>query len=106
VDVDGYNLFPEFADVMLTSVMKNMDNSVFDVIDATMKDEFNGCGVYVGDLVNAGVGLASYHDLEDAVPDELKDEVEALEQDIINGVITDTGCISYPEHCPGGLYGE
>ena len=33
VDVDGYNLLPEARDVMLTSVMKNMDNSVYDVIE-------------------------------------------------------------------------
>lgn len=104
VDVDGYVLLPEAADVMLTSVLKNMDNSVFDVIDATMKGNFNGCGVYVGDLVNGGVGIAPYHDLEDTVPADLKAEVEQLKQDIIDGVITDTGCISYPDWCPGGLY--
>jgi basic membrane protein A len=104
VDVDGYNLLPEAADVLLTSVLKNMDTSVYDVIKATMDGEFNGCGVYVGSLDNGGVGLAPYHDLESAVPDELKAEVEALQQDIIDGVITDTGCISYPDWCPGGLY--
>ena len=104
VDVDGYNLLPEASDVMLTSVMKNMDNSVYDVIKATMNDEFDGCGVYVGELANGGVGIAGYHDLESAVPDDLKAEVEALEKAIISGEITDTGCISYPEHCPGGLY--
>jgi basic membrane protein A len=104
VDVDGYDLLPEARDVLLTSVLKNMDNSVFDVIKATKNDNFNGCGVYVGSLDNDGVGLAPYHDLADEVPQELKDEIEALKQDIIDGVITDTGCISYPEHCPGGLY--
>jgi basic membrane protein A len=104
VDVDGVNLFPDESDVILTSVMKKMDNSVYDVIKATMDGEFNGCGVYVGDLVNDGVGIAPYHDLESAIPDELKAEVEELRQKIISGEITDTGCISYPQHCPGGLY--
>lgn len=104
VDVDGYNLLPEARDVMLTSVMKNMDNSVFDVIKATMEGNFDGCGVYIGDLENEGVGIAPYHDLESAVPDELKAEVEELRQQIVSGEITDTGCISYPQHCPGGLY--
>ena len=50
VDVDGYNLLPEARDVMLTSVLKNMDNSVFDVISATRDGSFQGCGVYVGAL--------------------------------------------------------
>jgi basic membrane protein A len=104
VDVDGVNLFPEASDVLLTSVMKNMDNSVYDVIESTMNGNFNGCGVYVGSLDNAGVGIAPYHDLESAVPDELKAEVEELEQKIISGEITDTGCVSYPQHCPPGLY--
>jgi basic membrane protein A len=85
VDVDGYNLLPEARDVMLTSVMKNMDNSVFDVIKATMDGDFKGCDVYVGDLENSGVGLASYHDLDGTVPAELKTEVEELQQDIISG---------------------
>lgn len=104
VDVDGYNLLTSARDVMLTSVMKNMDNSVYDVIKASMEGNFNGCGVYVGGLENAGVGIAPYHDLDSQVPAELKAEVEELAQKIISGEITDTGCISYPQHCPGGLY--
>ncbi len=104
VDVDGYNALTGVQDVILTSVMKNMDNSVFDVIKAAMDGTFNGCGVYVGDLVNEGVGLAPYHDLESAVPADLQAEVEALKAKIVSGEITDTGCVSYPDYCPGGLY--
>ncbi len=104
VDVDGYNALTGVQDVILTSVLKNMDNSVFDVIKAAMDGTFNGCGVYVGDLVNEGVGLAPYHDLESAVPADLKAEVEALKAKIVSGEITDTGCLSYPDYCPGGLY--
>jgi basic membrane protein A len=104
VDIDGFYLWPQHHDVMLTSVMKNMDNSVFDVIEAAMKGNFNGCGVYVGDLDNEGVGIAPYHSLDSAVPAWLKAEVEAVKAEIVSGQITDTGCISYPQHCPGGLY--
>ncbi len=104
VDVDGYNLFPEARDVLLTSVMKNMDTSVFTVIKDTMDGNFNGCGVYVGDLANGGVGLSPYHDLDSAVPDDLKAEVEDLAAKIVSGEISDTGCISFPDYCPGGLY--
>ena len=104
VDVDGYNLLPTARDVLLTSVMKNMDNSCYDVIKATKDGNFDGCGVYVGDLENNGVGIASYHDLDSAVPDDLKKEVEDLKAKIISGEISDTGCISFPAYCPGGLY--
>jgi basic membrane protein A len=104
VDVDGYNLLPEARDVLLTSVMKNMDNSVFDVIKGAKEGNFDGCGVYIGSLENGGVGIAPYHDLEGSVPGTLKQEIIELTQKIISGEISDTGCISYPEHCPGGLY--
>jgi basic membrane protein A len=104
VDVDGYNLLETARDVLLTSVMKNMDNSVFDVIKAAMEGNFLGCGTYIGDLANAGVGLAPYHDLDSAVPADLKAEIEDLQAKIISGEISDTGCISYPDWCPGGLY--
>jgi basic membrane protein A len=104
VDVDGYNLLPEARDVLLTSVMKRMDNSCYAVIKDTMAGNFKGCGVYIGDLANGGVGLAAYHDLDSIVPADLKAEVEDLQKKIISGEIADTGCISYPQHCPGGLY--
>ena len=104
VDVDGYNLLPEAGDVMLTSVMKNMDTSCYDVIKAVMDDKFDGCGVYVGTLENGGVGIASYHDLEDAIPADLKAEIEGLREKVSSGEIKDTGCISYPDSCPPGLY--
>jgi basic membrane protein A len=50
------------------------------------------------------VGIAPYHDLEAAIPDDLKAEIADLQAKIISGEISDTGCLSYPEHCPGGLY--
>ena len=103
VDFDAYDLLSEARDVMLTSVMKNMGNSVFDVIESAVNGTFAGCTDYVGTIANGGVGLASFHDLADEVPDALKDEIEALEAKIFSGEITDTGCVSYPEWC-GGLY--
>ena len=104
VDTDGYISLPGVQDVILTSVMKKMDNSVFDVIQGAMEGNFDGCGTYVGDMVNDGVGIAPYHDLESAVPDDLKAEVEALAAEISSGERTDTGCVSFPAYCPGGLY--
>ena len=104
VDTDGYESLSGVQDVILTSVMKVMDVAVFSIVEETMAGDFQGCGTYVGDLANGGVGLAPYHDLENEIPDDLKAEVEALAEAILSGEITDTGCVSYPEHCPGGLY--
>lgn len=104
VDTDGYNSLTGVQDVILTSIMKNMDNSVFDVIKAVQDDQFQGCGVYVGDMANGGVGIAPYHDLESMVPAELAQEIEELQAKIISGEISDTGCLSFPDYCPIGLY--
>jgi basic membrane protein A len=43
---------------------------------------------YVGTLENDGVGIAPYHDFEDEVPDELKQEIDDLRQQIIDGSLT------------------
>ena len=106
VDVDGFNMKPLATahDVLLTSVMKNMDNSVYDVIKAAMEGKFQGCGVYVGSMSNGGVGIAPYHDVASKVPADLQAEVEDLKNKISSGEIADTGCVSYPDWCPGGLY--
>ena len=104
IDFDGYNIIPEARDVMLTSVVKNIDNSVYDVIKAAKSGNFQGCGAYIGDLANSGVGIAPYHDLSNIIPDSLKDEIEELKAQIISGEIKDTGCTSYPIYCPIGLY--
>ena len=104
VDTDGYYSVPGTEDVILTSVMKKMDNSCYAVIEDALNDRFKGCDVYIGDLKNGGVGLAPYHDLASAVPDALQQEIKDLQEKIISGEISDTGCISFPGNCPGGLY--
>jgi basic membrane protein A len=37
---------------------------------------------------NGGVGLAPYHDLEGAVPAELKSEIEALTKGVADGSVS------------------
>lgn len=87
VDSDWYESAPDYRDVELTSVRKNMDAAVFDAIEKDKAGEDIGTD-YLGTLENGGVGLADYHDFSDRVPQELKDEVEQLRQDIIDGVVT------------------
>jgi len=50
-------------------------------------DEFEG-GIYTGTLENEGVDIAPFNELEDAVPDEAKDALEDLRQQIVDGEIT------------------
>ena len=104
MDTDGYVRWPEDRDIMLSSIMKMMDQSQYDLIKNTIDGKFAGCTNYIGDMANGGVGIADYHDLSSKVPDALKAEIAALKAKIISGEIKDTGCISYPNSCPGGLY--
>ncbi len=87
VDTDGFESANQFSSLMLTSVMKNMDVAVFDAIKAVADDSFAG-GVYSGTLENGGVGLAPFHDFDGEVPQEVKDELEALRAGIIDGSIS------------------
>jgi basic membrane protein A len=105
VDTDGYLSLPGIQDVVLTSVIKVMDLTMYELVMGAYEGNYEGCSYYVGELANGGVGIAPYHDLESEVPAELAAEVEALKAQIISGEITDTGCLSYPEWCPSTLYG-
>ncbi|MCP4167106.1 MAG: hypothetical protein GY759_14635 [Chloroflexi bacterium] len=64
-----------------------MDIAVYDTIGTVVDGSFEGGSNFFGTLENGGVGLASYHDFEDKVPDELKAEIEAIIQGIIAGDI-------------------
>lgn len=86
VDTDGCVSVEESCDLFLTSVMKNMDVAVKDVTVAAANDEFQG-GSQEGTLENDGVGIAPFHDFDSQVPQELKDKVEELRQQIIDGEI-------------------
>jgi basic membrane protein A len=86
VDADQTQTDPEKADVYLTSVLKRMDSTVTQVIQMEKAGEFEG-GLIVGTLENEGVSLAPYHSFDDAVPEELKAEIEAVKAGIIDGSI-------------------
>ena len=87
VDSDWFLTAPDYADITLTSIMKLMDVTTFEVIKAAKEGTFVG-GSVVGNLANGGVALAPFHNLEGVVSDELKAELETLKADIIAGTIT------------------
>ena len=87
VDDDGCVTVPASCGVFLTSVLKLLDNSVYDTMDSVIEGTFTP-GLYVGTLENEGVGLADYHDLDAQVPQELKDKIEELKAGIIDGSVS------------------
>ena len=86
VDQDWYVAAPEYADVTLTSVLKQIAPAVFDVLAEAVDGTFSK-DPYVGTLENGGVALAPFHDFDGAVSDELKREIDQLKVDIITGDI-------------------
>ena len=86
VDADMFYTAPEYKSVMLTSVMKNMDVSVYEAAEKVQDGTFEG-GVSVGTLANEGVGLAPYHDFEAKVPKALTKEIDKLQKDLIDGKV-------------------
>lgn len=87
VDSDWYESAPQYKDLVLTSVVKEIDNAVLDTAKLAANDEFTA-DPYVGTLENEGVSIAPFHDFESEVPAELQDELDALREAIISGEVT------------------
>lgn len=79
VDTDWTVSASEYADVVLTSVLKNMDVAVYGQIEAVVNGTFAG-GNYIGTLENNGVGIAG------SFPD-LQADLDAIVAGIIAGEI-------------------
>ncbi len=83
VDSDWSESAPQYADIMFTSVMKQISNAVFDTIQQSMTDFSNE--PYIGTLENEGVGLAPF--AEGTVSAELQAELDQIRDGIIAGDI-------------------
>src|SRR5262249_85287 len=66
---------PEHKAIFLSSVQKKMDSTVAEAVTEAFKGTFKG-GLIVGDLKSGGVGIAPAHDLDSAVPADLKAELD------------------------------
>ncbi|WP_062461495.1 BMP family lipoprotein [Demequina soli] len=75
----------DYGDIVLTSVLKNISNSVFDTIKTTIDSGFSA-EPYVGTLENEGVGLADF--AAGAVPDDVVADLDTIKAGIIDGSIS------------------
>lgn len=80
VDADQSHL----GEHILTSAMKRVDQAVFATIEAVVNGEFTGGGVTVFGLAEDGVGLG---EISPVVPQEMRDQVDEVRQQIIDGEI-------------------
>jgi len=82
VDTDWTVSAAEYKDVVLTSVLKNMDVAVFNATKAAKEGTFKG-GIYTGTLADNGVGIAPVT----GASAELNAELDAIKKGIIDGSI-------------------
>jgi basic membrane protein A len=83
VDADQFNEAPGFV---LTSMVKGVDNAVYDAIRRVKEQRFKG-GMYEYGLAEGGVGYVFDRNNEKLIPDSVRTRLEALKQDIITGRI-------------------
>lgn len=79
---------PDQAARILTSMMKNVDNSLFRAIDLHQKGELNYGATEALGIAEGGVGLARNKYYEQSTPEEVKQLVDQAEQEILGGEIT------------------
>jgi len=91
VDVDQFISVPGNENIMLSSVLKRIDNAVFAAVEGAMALDGGSVwesNLYVGLLANDGVGMAPFHNFEDAVPAALVTEIDGLKAALIAGDVT------------------
>lgn len=84
VDADWFETSPDYSSIVLTSVMKQIGQAVFDTVSDAVDGNFTS-EPYVGTLENEGIGIAPFHDFDAKVPAEVKTAVEDLKAQIISG---------------------
>jgi basic membrane protein A len=76
-----------FSALRFTSCLKKLDNIVYHVLKNYSNADFPGGSTVRGALNNEGVDLAPFHDFESALPDRIKNTLNAIQSGIITGTI-------------------
>ena len=91
-DADQAMLFnesdPEKANVIPTSVMKRIDNSLIRAFDLIMEDKLAWGSVDELGLKDGAVGLSENEYYEKLIPAEIREEIRTVSEKIISGEIT------------------
>ncbi len=85
VDADWTVTYPEYADIIFTSILKNIGNAVFDTISEGTSDAGLNFTPYVGTLENGGVSVAPF--AAGTVTPETEAKIAELTKGIIAGDI-------------------
>lgn len=78
---------PEMADLVLTSAIKNVGQSLYLALERYLNDDIPWGTSEVMGLEEGTVGLAKNEIYEKTVPQEIKDQIDEIEQKVISGEI-------------------
>jgi basic membrane protein A len=87
VDQDGCVSAQQYCSVFLSTVVKNISETMQNALSNAAKGTLQFGSGSVGTLKNDGVQLAPYHDFASKVPADLQSEITQLKQDIISGKV-------------------
>jgi basic membrane protein A len=88
VDADQSKSLPEYADVILASMVKHVDEAVFRSIRRVTNGNFEGGAVNELGLEKNGVEAVYSEALESQIPQSVKSALQQSEQKIVNGEIS------------------
>ncbi|SFG13679.1 basic membrane protein A [Halopelagius inordinatus] len=88
VDRDQSLTKPSFAGVILGSMVKRVDTAVYNSIESVVEDSFEGGSTVTLGLEQEGVALVYGDSLGSEVPSDVKDSVESVRQEIIDGDVS------------------
>ena len=94
VDVDWAESAPDTTPFLLTSIIKRIDNSVFQAVERGLNGE-EPQAAFLSNLENEGVGIAPFHDYDGDISDDVKAALEDMQAAIIAGDLV-----------PADYYGE
>ena len=88
VDRDQSVTAPDFADVILASMIKRVDTAVYTSVESVVSGEFQGGTTTALGLEREGVGIGYGEQLGSEIPQDLKDAISSARQGIIDGDIS------------------
>lgn len=88
VDADQYLTIPNIKDTIVTSAIKKIDNAVYDTIKQSVDGTLKGGENVLFGIKEDGVGLSPFHDWDSKLPADIKAQIDAARQEVIDGKYT------------------
>ncbi len=85
-DMDATQLYPEYADIILATAVKNFNVFVVNATDMLVNNKF-AIGTWTGNLRNNGVDLVINPKYSSQVSEELLNQIEGIKKSLISGEI-------------------